>query len=127
MRWLAVLLLAGATLIGCAQEEAPSSTASDDLVDVPDVRRMPLGDGAAALQALGLCVLVEQGNGSGTEQVVVAQRPAPGVATAEGTLVTIVIDTPDDVFSTMEDIGAKNEALGCLHGSGVGGEGMTAT
>jgi hypothetical protein len=58
---------------------------------------------------------------------VVAQSPEPGVAAARGALVTIVIETPADVLATMDQIGATNESLGCLRGSGVGGEGMTAT
>jgi hypothetical protein len=51
----------------------------------------------------------------------------PGWPPLGGALVTIVIETPADVSATMDQIGATNESLGCLRGSGVGGEGMTAT
>jgi beta-lactam-binding protein with PASTA domain len=60
MRWLAMVLIAAGSLIGCAQDESPDP--GDPHVDVPDVRNMSLADGARELQELGLCVLVKQGD-----------------------------------------------------------------
>ena len=90
------------------------------MVTVPEVSGQPLRDGAAILQAVGLCVLVEQGSGDEPQEVVVGQRPEPGSVVAMGTLVTIVIDTPANVSATMEGIGAGNETLDCTEGSGIG-------
>ena len=88
---------------------------------LPDVVGMPLADGAAALQELGLCVLVAQGSGDELQRIVVEQHPTPGSAVAEGSVVTIVIDTPENTSADIGVIGNANEAMGCAEGSGVGG------
>lgn len=82
---------------------------------------MPLADGAATLQELSMCVLVTQGSGDELKPIVVEQHPAPGSEAGKGAVVTIVIDTPEDMSAAMEVIGDANEALGCTEGSGVGG------
>ena len=116
---LIALLIAVVSVAGCGRES--QSAADKAAVDVPHVRGMQLAKGGASLQGVGLCVLVEQGSGPERGQIVVEQEPAPGTAVPRRTLITIVIDTPDDVSAAMEEIGAANEALGCTEGSGIGG------
>jgi beta-lactam-binding protein with PASTA domain len=120
MQRLTVMLVLPIALASCAGS-GPGSSADEVLVELPDVKGTSLSDGAGALQELGLCVEVRQGGGDELQHIVVEQDPAPGERVTTGTLVTIEIDTPDDVSATMEAIGDANEALSCTEGSGIGG------
>ena len=90
-------------------------------VAVPDVREMTIRDGALALQRLGLCVLVEQGSGPERRPIVAEQRPQPGVLVVEGSLVTLVNVSPDDLTGVYGSISERNQGLGCSEGLGVDG------
>jgi hypothetical protein len=74
---------------------------------------MPLADGAATAQELGMCVLVTQGSGDELQPIVVEQHPAPGSEAVAGAVTTIVIDTLEDISAAMDVIGEMNEEMSC--------------
>lgn len=86
---------------------------------MPDVVGRTIEAGAAELQALKLCVWVEQGTGVDRGPFIVDQRPQPGIVVIEGTAVTVVTTSVQNLSGMLTPIGEGNRALSCTEGTGV--------
>ncbi len=99
-------------------------------VPVPPLIGGKLGAAAADLQALGLCVLVEPGDGTATlgslieehpRRYVVGQVPGPGAGVPERTLVILRIETEHETSRVLYQVAQTNRAMTCPVGLGVRG------
>ncbi|HYF12066.1 MAG TPA: hypothetical protein VEC09_07165 [Actinomycetota bacterium] len=97
-------------------------------VSVPHLIGGKLGDAAADLQDLGLCVLVEPGDGTATlgslieehpRRYVVGQVPGAGARVPERTLVILRIQTEHETSRVLYQVVQTNRAMTCPAGLGV--------
>jgi beta-lactam-binding protein with PASTA domain len=98
-------------------------------VPVPWLIGAKLGDAAADLQDLGLCVNVEPGDGRATlgslieqhpRRYIVGQLPGAGASVPERTLVILRIQTEHETSRVLYQVAQTNRAMTCPAGSGVG-------
>ncbi len=79
-------------------------TPTAQLVSVPDVVKMPVGQAQRTLERAGLSVLVEEQEEPGEEKgVVIEQSPAPGALVPLDSEITIVVNSPEREL-TMQDV-----------------------
>ncbi len=99
-------------------------------VPVPPLIGGKLGAAAADLQDLGLCVLVEPGDGTATlgslieehpRRYVVGQVPGAGARVPERTLVILRIETEHETSRVLYQVAQTNRAMTCPVGLGVRG------
>jgi beta-lactam-binding protein with PASTA domain len=65
-----------------------------DSATVPDVRRLPLGEARASLEAAGYTAVVDAALADSAGWVVSAQQPGPGARLAPGGRVALLLDPP---------------------------------
>jgi beta-lactam-binding protein with PASTA domain len=121
----AALIGIGALLLSFGSEAGPGRPD----VPVPLLIGAKLGDAAADLQDLGLCVNVEPGDGTATlgslieehpRRYIVGQLPGAGASVPERTLVILRIQTEHETSRVLYQVAQTNRAMTCPAGSGVG-------
>ena len=120
----AALVAIGALLLSFGSDPTPGRPD----VPVPPLIGAKLGDAAASLQDLGLCVHVEPGDGTETlgelieqhpRRYIVDQLPGAGASVPERTLVILRIDTQHETSKVLYQVAQTNRAMTCPAGSGV--------
>ena len=98
-------------------------------VAVPLLIGAKLGDAAAGLQDLGLCVHVEPVEGSETlgtlieehpRRYIVGELPGAGAEVPERSLVILRIETQHDTSRVLYQVAQTNRAMTCPAGSSIG-------
>ena len=124
----AVAALIGLGVLLSSFRSAPGPGAAD--VAVPLMIRAKLGDAAAQLQELGLCVGVEAGEAGAAlaplieehpRRYVVGQLPGAGAEIPQRSLVVLRIATGHEVSRVLYQVAQTNRAMTCPAGAGVGG------
>jgi beta-lactam-binding protein with PASTA domain len=76
------------------RDSAAPGTEPDDLLIVPDVRRLALREARANLESAGLAVALDAALADSAAWTVRAQQPGPGARVAAGEVVALLLDPP---------------------------------
>lgn len=123
---VAVVVALGTLLLSFRSDPGPRRPD----VTVPLLIGGKLSEAAAGLQDLGLCVLVEPGDGTATlgslieehpRRYVVGQVPGAGARVPERTLVILRIETEHETSRVLYQVAQTNRAMTCPVGLGARG------
>jgi|tagenome__1003787_1003787.scaffolds.fasta_scaffold20719294_2 hypothetical protein len=123
---LVVIALVGVGAVMLSFRSEPGPGRPD--VTVPFLVRDKLGSAATDLQDLGLCVVVEPGEATGSladlvqqhpRRYVVGELPGAGAMVPERSLVILRIGTEHEISRVLYQVAQTNRAMTCPAGSGV--------